>query len=235
MKKLVLIFSLLLFPLFAIADDAFYSMDTDEYSKLFEEGFFNDEEIVENEYEIKKPSIKKKKIEEKNAIYLDNKPIELKVEKSSTVAPYKETYKGNSAKNEFYKSDKFTIFSNSSLETNKYMKNDFKSTMNASYKLNNAIDLNAGHEVWYVNSDATMGDRKIYINPKLNVTDNLYLDYKGKYNEINKNVEQEVGLNYKPKILKDSASFGVSAGTTTNEHNDTHSGKVKFTTDFYLF
>lgn len=233
MKKIIILSLFFLFSSFAFAKDDNYYNDKDLNESLSKEGFFVDEDVSENE--IKKPFVKNKANEEKNSIYLDNKTIELKVEKNNIIAPYKETYKKGSAKNEFYKTDKFTVFSDSSIETNKYMKNDFKSTINANYKLNNAIDLNAGHEVWYVNSDATLGDRKIYVNPRLNVTDNMYLDYKGKYNEINKNVEQEVGLNYKPKILKDSASFGVSAGTTTNEQNDTHSSKVKFTTDFYLF
>lgn len=238
MKKILILLLFLITPLAVCADDSFYSMSIEEYSRLFEAGLLDDDEdedIESEDIQEKKPVLKKKNKTDNDAIKLDNAPIELKIKKNGEIPVYKETYKGESAKNSLFESDKFKIYSDSSKELNKYMHNDLKTTMNATYKINNALDLNAGHEVWYVNQDATLGAKKVYINPRLNLTKRFYLDYTGKFNETNKDIEQEVGVNYKPKIFKDAASFGVKAGTTINDQKETQTGKLKFTTDFYLF
>ena len=197
----------------------------EEYEKMFEMGFFEDEESVDTEEEQAiKPHLKEKaNLEGKDVIKPEFKELKLKTGKADNIDVYKEEYKRESGRNDLVKNGKFTVYSESTKENrDQCMKTDLKSTVNASYKVNKNVDLRAGQEVWYV-------------NPRLNVTDNMYLDYTGKYNESNKNLEQEVGVNVKPKVFKDNASFGVKAGTTINEEGETQSQKLKFTTDFYLF
>ena len=216
-------------PSYSIDENGF--MDIDEYSRLFEEGEFEEEEEVEFQ-----PVQKEKLNYDKNdVIKPDSTPYELKVQKTAPVNIYKVEYKEQNAKNELLKTKRLNIYSDGKGELSDYMTKQLKTSVNANYKVNKFFDLNAGHETLYVNPNANLGSRKLYVNPKLKLSKEIYLDYTGKFNETNENIEQEVGLNFKPKFLKDSASFGLKAGSTMNKEGETQSQKVKFTSDFYLF
>ena len=213
-------------PSFSIEQDG--TMTIEEYARYLEAGFMDDEEENEEDEEYEEYST------EDEAIRPDSTPVKLRAEKSDVIETYKQVYMNENTKNELLKMGNLTIFSENKGELSDYMTKQLKSSMNAKYKLNKFIDLNAGHETWYVNPDATLGARKLYFNPRLNLTKNLYFDYTGKFNEVNKNIEQEVGFNFKPKFLKDNASFGVKAGSVMNSSGETQSQKIKFTSDFYF-
>ena len=236
MKKTVIILAFIfgiLTPVYA--GDDFYDMSIEEYSKYFELGLTDEDDAEHHdEFEAKKPVLKSK-ANDSEVIKSEIKPIELKIERKAEVAPYRETKPSESSRNELVKTEKLTIFSDTKSELSDYMTNNIKSSVNASYKVNKAVDFKMGQEVWYVNPDASLGARKLYINPRLNLSKTVYMDFTGKYDERSKDIEQEIGINYKPKVFKDNASFGIKAGSKTNEQKDIQSGKLKFTTDWYVF
>jgi len=220
-------------PSYSIEQDG--TMTIEEYAFYLESGFMEDEEEEEiiPEFQIKEKESEKYNSEDE--IKPDSFPVKLKAGKSNVIESYKKVYEEEKTKNEFFKRGKLTVFSDNKGELSDYMTKELKTSINANYKLNKLIDINAGHETRYVNPDATLGARKFYFNPRLNLSKNLYFDYTGKFSETNKNVEQEVGLNFKPKFLHDSASFGIKAGSTINSEGENQSRKVKFTSDFYIF
>ncbi len=247
MKKLYLIFTIFLIGIFncgaAIAFDDSSYMSLEEYERFFELGFFdetppddikNEEEnaIQEKTGELK---LKEKFDLESDVITLEEQPFKLNAGKTDFLDSYREVFKIEDSKNELLKTGNLTLFSDTTKELSDYMTNNYKSSMNMNYNVNNAVSLRAGQEIWYVNPDASLGSKKLYVNPSLNLTDNFSMGYTGRYNMTTKNIEQEVGLKYKPKLFKDSASFGVSASTVINENNQVQSKKVKFSTDLYFF
>ena len=234
MKKLIIIFILLALGLPVYSNDNFYDMSIEEYSKYFEAGYdFDDEEKSDSEEFVPKEK-EKIDLEGKDVIKLNNTPIELKINQNLNIEPYEETFIQKNGKNEMFKTERLTLFSDTSKELSNYMTKNLKTSVNAHYRLNDTFDLKAGHEIWYVNPNASLGAKKVYINPRLNLSDSFYLDFLESYNEKNKNVEQEFGVNYMPKLFNNNASFGVKAGSTTNQ-GQLQSKKVKFSTDLYIF
>ncbi len=239
MKKfLILIITFFLGTLssFAYSTDEDGFMTLDEYSRYFEGGFEEDEECepIEEEYE---PSKLKDRIDYngQDVVKLEVPSIQLRVEKVEFLDPYRQVFQEPVTKNDLLKVGKLTIFSDSKKELSDYMTDNLKTTMNASYKVNDVLDIRGGQEIWYVNPNARLGAKKVYFNPRLNITNSCYLDYISRYNERNRNLEQEVGLNYKPRIFNDNASFGIKAGTIINDNHEIQSQKLKFSTDWYIY
>lgn len=200
-----------------------------------EDGFMEDENETIQEPVFK--LLEKEKIETENAeiITTKNAPVKLNIERLHFLDSYKEFFSAPDAKVDLYSANGFTLFSDGKKELSDYMTDNFKSTMNASYIVNETWSLRAGHEIWYVNPNASVGARKFYFNPRLNLTKNCYFDYVSKYNQTSKNIEQEVGFNYKPKLFREAASFGIKASTVIDsDTNEFKSKKIKFSTDFYL-
>lgn len=226
MKKIFLIIIMLLSfsPVFSMDDSSYMSLE--EYEKFFELG-------LTEQPETQKPKLKEKI--DHDVIRLTDEPIKLNIEKTSIFAPYKESYKEENAKTELFKTEKFKLYSEGTKELSDYMTNNLKTTVNATYAFNDVFSVKTGHETWYVNPDASLGSKKFYFNPRLNLNEKVYLDYISKFNQTNKNIEQEVGVNYKPSLFKDNASFGVKATTVFNSDNEVQSRRLKFSTDFYLF
>ncbi len=238
MIKKILFFIILVFAFVQIPcsckglDDTSY-MSLDEYSNLFE--MYDDDNDIQTQDEFK-PGLKEKlNLTGKDVISPDAAPIELHLEKNEIFTPIKEVYEPVSSSHEIFSEGKFSIFSQNSKEMSDYMTTDWKSSANASYSFNKNFTLNAGQETKYVNPDASLGSRKLYVNPHFNLTDRVYLDYTGRYNQNNGNIEQEVGVNYKPKFLKNAANFGMKASSVSNEDNGFQSGRLKFTSDLFLF
>lgn len=239
-NKFLILLTILLFgifnPVFSIDDSSYMSID--EYSRFFEMGFMDEEEPSEEKTE--EPFVPKLKekfdLDGKEVIGLEEAPVKLNIERVEFLDPYREVFQPPKSRNDLFKRDKFTLFSDGSKELSDYMTNNFKSTMNISYDLNDTLMLRAGHETWYVNPNASVGAKKFYFNPRVNLTDRCYLDYISRYNQTSKNIEQEVGLNYRPKLFKDAASFGIKASTVIdNETHEVQSGKLKFSTDLYIY
>lgn len=233
---IILMLGALLSPSFAQDNSSYMSLD--EYSRFFEIGFMDEETRQEEPEEDKFAPVLKEKIDLNGAdvIGLETEPVKLRIEKLNFLDPYREVFQTPDARVNLLKTEKFTLFSDGKKELSDYMTNNFKSTMNMSYDCNKLLSLRAGYEVWYVNPNASVGAKKVYFNPRVNLTDRLFLDYVSKYNQTSENIEQEVGFNYSPKIFKDAASFGIKAsGVINSETNELQSKKLKFTTDFYIY
>lgn len=226
-------------PSFAIDDSSYMSID--EYSRFFELGLLDEEnkeeENTQDAKETFKPQLKEKiDLDGDDVIGIElGEPLKINIEKTGFFDTYKEEYKEEDAKNSLFETEKFSIFSDSSKELSSYMTNNLKSTFNAKYDFNDNLSLKAGHEAWYVNPDATIGSKKFYINPRINLTERFYLDYTGRFNQTTENIEQEVGVKYRPRIFKDTAEFGVQATTIMNNDNQVQSKRLKFTTDLYIY
>lgn len=167
-------------------------------------------------------------------IFLEGESLKLNLEKSLP-----KTYKESLQKEESGLSLDFgalNIFTNSKTELNDYMVNDYKTTTGATLNPNGRLSLTGGMEVKYQNPDASINSKKFYVTPNLRLTENVSLTFANKFNHDSKVYENEVGLQYSPKFLKNYAegAFGVSAGTVFDEE-EIKSQKLKFTTDFYLF
>lgn len=239
-NKIVLSFLIILFgifnPSFAIDDSSYMSLD--EYATFFELGIVDDvqfdEEVIQDEPFV--PKLKEKfNLEKGDVIGVEEEPIKLQIEKEAFLEPYKEVFIEPDSKYNILETNKFSLFSDGSKEQSNYMTNYFKSTINASYDFNNKFSLYAGHETWYVNPNASLGARKFFFNPRYNLTDSFYIDYAGKYNHSSKYIEQEVGLNFKPKKLNDAAKFGLKATSITNDNKQIQTQRLKFETDWYLY
>lgn len=218
-----------IFLIFIIFSGFFFPSYSEEY------GFMENEKAEE---EIGFQFLKKEKIETENAetITVQSSPIKLNIEKVRFLDSYSEVFNPLDARADLYKTERLTLFSDGKKELSDYMTDNFKSTMNMSYKINEDLTLRAGHEVWYVNPNASIGAKKFYFNPRINLAKNCYLDYVSKFNQTSKNFEHEVGFNYKPGLFKDAASFGLKASATIDsDTNELKSKKLKFSTDFYLF
>ena len=219
-------------------DDSSY-MSIDEYSQFFELGFFDEapqtNEAFEEQEETFTPKLKEKVDLESDVITLDKEPIKLQVGKTEFLESYKEAFRKEESKNELLKSGSLSIFSDTTEEQSSYMTNNYKSSMNLRYDLNKNMAVQAGQEIWYVNPDASLGSKKFYINPSVNIGKGVFLNYTGRYNQTSRNIEQELGVNYKPSVFKDAASFGVSASTIMNTDKEVQSGRLKFSTDLYIY
>ena len=219
-------------------DDSSY-MSIDEYSKFFELGFFDEapqtNEEFEEQEEIFTPKLKEKVDLTGDVITPDKEPIKLQVGKTEFLESYKEAFREEESKNELLKAGSLSIFSDTTEEQSSYMTNNYKSSMNMKLDLNKNMTVQAGQEIWYVNPDASLGSKKLYINPSLNLGKGVSLNYTGRYNQTSRNIEQELGVNYKPSIFKDAASFGVSASTIMNTDKEVQSGRLKFSTDLYIY
>lgn len=243
MKKTLIIF-LMLTGLFCSQNSAFSTDDSsymsiDEYSQFFELGFFDEapqtNEAFEEQEEIFTPKLKEKVDLTGDVITPDKEPIKLQVGKTEFLESYKEAFKEEESKNELLKAGKLSIFSDTTEEQSSYMTNNYKSSMNMKLDLNKNMTVQAGQEIWYVNPDASLGSKKFYINPSFYLGKGVSLNYTGRYNQTSRNIEQELGLNYKPSIFKDAASFGVSASTIMNTDKEVQSGRLKFSTDLYIY
>lgn len=227
-------------PVYSIDD--FQYMSIDEYSKFFELGFFDDTkqtDFDESNTEIREekftPKLKEKVDITSDVIELERQPVKLNIGKTEFLDSYKEVFKEQTGRNELLKTGNLTLFSDTTEELSNYMTINYKSSMNMKLHLNKNMALQAGQEIWYVNPDASLGSKKFYVNPSLKLGGGVSLNYTGRYNQTSKNIEQEVGLNYSPKLFKDNAKFGVSASTIINDNNEVQSKKIKFSTDLYIF
>lgn len=222
-------------PLFAIDDTSYMSLD--EYSRFFELGVIDEEKAAEEKEEPFKPQLKEKiDLEGEDVIGIElGELLKINIEKTGFFDTYTKEYEQETAKHNIVQTDKFSIFSDSTKELSSYMTHNLKSSFNAKYDFNDNLSLKAGHESWYVNPDATIGSKKFYINPRVYLTDRFYLDYTGRFNQTTKNIEQELGVNYRPRIFNDSAAFGVQASTIMNNNNQIQSQRLKFTTDLYIY
>lgn len=237
-NKIILSFLIILLgifnPSFAIDDSSYMSLD--EYSQFFELGIIDDEVEETTNGTTYTPKLKEKLIvNEKDVIGVDEEPIKLQVEKEVFLEPYKEIFITPDSKYNILETERFSLFSNGSKELSSYMTNNFKQTVNASYDLSDKVSLYAGHETWYVNPNASLGARKFFFNPRLNLTESFYVDYAGKYNHSSKYIEQEVGLNFKPKKLHDTAKFGLKATSIMNDNKQVQTKRLKFETDLFIY
>ncbi len=235
----ILIFLLVLF--FALPA---YSLDDnirpfEDYNWEMEYGFEledREEEVLKEEtYEIE-PEITLNSKNDNSKTYDNNSNVQkLKIEKVEYVDKLRETFRPQKTVDELYNDGKLKIYGEGKKELSDYMTDNFKSSLGLTYSLSKHIDISAGQENTYVNPDATLGSRKFYFNPRINFTEDFYIDYSTRYDAISDNFEQEVGINYKPKIFHDNTKFAVKASETINrETGMKKSNSLKFSTDFYF-
>ncbi len=233
---LFIIFFLTTVPSFSLDDSSYMSLD--EYEKLFELGFMDEDEINEDKSEDTFELKKKENINYKadDVIVPDiSSGTKLKIEKTDFLEPYREVFKNQETGFELLKGKNLKIYSDNSKEMSDYMTNNLKTTTNLSFDVTKYLTLKTGYENWYVNPNASIGAKKFFFNPKLKLTESFYLDYISRYNCTSKNYESELGLNYKPRFFKDTANFSIKASSVINQNNETQSSRLKFTSDWYIF
>jgi hypothetical protein len=131
----------------------------------------------------------------------------------------------------YFKSGNFSIigYSKKGYDTDTLVSN-LRQTTELKYS-KQYFELSSGYQNKYQVSNTDHSTQYLYFNPKIKM--GPFSVAFGNY-AIPKSREfyQEVGLNYKSKLLK-GASFNVLGGTTLKE-GEISSQKLRFTTDFYL-
>lgn len=126
----------------------------------------------------------------------------------------------------------FSVSSTSKKSKNDYMNETLKQRTEAKYE-KKYFEISTGMETKYENTDASKNSQNVFLSPKLKVGDQFSVLFNNKVSPTGSTVEQEVGINYKPKLLENS-TFGVS-GSTVFKNGVESSQKMRFNSDFYLW
>lgn len=164
-------------------------------------------------------------------IFIESESLKLNLDKSLPKT-YIESYKAPETGLEIKKAG-ISLFSNSDKNLDDYMTEYYKSTTGATLNPEGRLSLTGGMEIKYQNPDASINSKKLYITPRLKLSEEIFVTFANKFNQDSKIYENEFGLKYAPKYFKNS-NFGITAGTVFDEET-IKSQNLKFSTDFFLF
>ena len=169
------------------------------------------EEIIENNYE----------------------PFKLHIESFDNIGKYKESYKQEDSKIIIPISERFSYTTDLSKKKNKYNSQDYKILAGAEYMLFDFLSFSGGLETNYRGLDQNPNSRKLYLTPKIILSDKVSIVFPNKYNIHSSSTDHDIGVNVSPFKSK-FMDFGVYGGITR-----TSAGKVtesiNFSTNWYLF
>lgn len=130
------------------------------------------------------------------------------------------------------KKGNFSISSTSRKANNDYMKEILRQRTEAKYE-RKIFEVTGGLETKYENHDASKNSQSLFFAPKIKFNDQFSFMLSNKTNPTGTVVEQEFGLNYRPKLFENS-TFGVTGGTVFKNGVET-SQKMRFSSDFFLW
>ncbi len=232
MKKL---FKVLLFLLvgvcFALPGFTADLLEDEVYVWTFE---YDDETITPDEEiaEIFTPvAIKEEILDE---IFLDNKvKLKYKTNIVPTVKPFVyNLQKDTTASGLNVKRGDFLFSSSSQKAKNDYFTDSLHQRTEARF-LKKSFEVATGFETKYDNADASTSSQKLYLAPKINLSDEVSFIFNNKVDPTSTTLEQEVGVSFKPKILPNSV-FKLMGGATV-QNGVEKSQKVRFNTDLFLW
>ena len=253
----------LIVALFLFVPNSLAQSNKPENDYLYSEAYFDyliecasldrQEEIENKKLEEKelqkamKKEAKNKKNEEKqieisladNVVYVneDNEeeitPFKLRIQNTASAKKYSETFKKEDSKIIIPVGNKFSFIHDTSKSRNKYSSTDYKILAGAEIQPFKFLNIAGGVETNYRDIDQNPASRKLYITPKLKITDKINLIFPNKYNISSGATDHDIGLNISPFKSK-SFDFGVYSGLTKNSSGKT-TQSVNFSTNIYLF
>ena len=256
--KTVLIFSLC-FMQFAAADNS-SQKETYKNDYLYSQEYFeyliecasiekqNKEEELKAQKKIEEKELKKAKKEGSSeeeiipfeeeilveGIIQDNyEPFKLHIESFDETNKYKESYKKEDTKILIPINEKFSYMTDTIRSRSKYNSQDYKILAGAEYYVFDFLSFAGGLETNYRGLDQNPNSRKLFVTPKLKLSDKVSIIFPNKINIHTSSTDHDIGLNISPFKSK-FMDFGVYGGITK-----TSSGKVSesinFSTNWYLF
>ena len=256
-KKTVLIFCFLLLPL-SFADDNLQN-ESNKNDYLYSQEYFDyliecasvdkqqEEERIKAEKKQAEKDLKKQKNVEahdetelyqeeilaEEFILEDDEPFKLHIESYDNINKYKESYKQQNTKLIVPINKKISYSTELKTSRNKYNSQDYKVLSGVEYSMFDFLSFSGGIETNYRGFDQNPNSRKIYITPKIILSDSVSITFPNKYNILTNSTDHDIGLNISPFKSK-FMDFGVyGALTRTSAGKVTES--INFSTNFYLF
>ena len=175
--------------------------------------------------------------EEENApIYLDLIELENPEEHSIKKSIWKKIdvfhlHSNNDTNEKYYENGSFSIIGSSKKgHDSDTLVSNLRQTTELKYNTK-FFELSSGYQTKYQSVNAYNSTEYLFLNPKIKAG-RFSLAFGNWATPRSKEFYQEIGLNYKSKLLK-GASFNIMGGTTLKE-GEVSSQKLRFTTDFYL-
>ena len=131
------------------------------------------------------------------------------------------------------KNGNFSLSSTSRKTKNDRLENALNQRTEARYSRKH-FEVATGYETKYDNPDASRGSQNVFLAPKINLSKEVSVIFNNRVDSSGTNFEQEIGLNFKPKLLPNS-TFGVTGGTTFKNDSNERTQKVRFNTDLLLW
>ena len=161
------------------------------------------------------------------------KPFQLRIEESSEIEVYGETFKKPETKIIIPTSDKFAFTYNTTQYVNKNYTDGRKIISGVEFTPFANLNFSTGVETNYRDVDHNPLSRKIYFSPSLKINDYLTVSFLNKYNFNNSSSDHDIGLYFSPFKTK-PIDFKVFTGIT-NERSGVQSQSASFYTNFYFF
>ena len=160
-------------------------------------------------------------------------PFKLKIEETSKVGVYSETFKQPETKIIIPTSDNLSFTYGTTQYINKNYTDGRRITTGVEYSLFGNLKFATGLETNYRDVDHNPLSRKAYFTPTYRLNDYLAVSFLNKYNFNNYSSDHDIGLYITPFKTK-AIDFKAFAGLT-NEHSGAQSHSASFYTNFYFF
>ena len=190
-------------------------------------------ELEEKELELQQENNEITAFEFGNEIEEEYAPFKLKIEQSSQVEKYSETFKKPETKIIIPTSDNFSFTYNTMQYVNKNYTDGRRISSGIEYTPFKSLTFSTGIETNYRDVDHNPLSRKFYFTPSFKINDYLTISFLNKYNFNNYSSDHDIGLYIAPFKTK-AIDFKVFAGIT-NEHIGTQSQSASFYTNFYFY
>lgn len=212
---------------------------------LYSEAYFdyliecaNEKAIEEKNLALKKETEEKTEENEITAFEFDeitnqNEPFKLRIEETSAVSKYSETFKKPETKIVIPTSEKFSFIYNTSQYINKNYTDGRRITSGIEFTPIKKLNLAAGIETNYRDVDQNPLSRKIYFSPSIKINEYLTISFLNKINMQTHSSDHDLGLYVSPFKTK-AIDFKIFTGFT-NESSGTNSQSASFYTNFYFF
>ena len=236
-KKLFIFFILF----FCVATNSLMAEEQQNEVQQFVFAIDDADEVVEGSVEIneQKPflgdyiEVKDENLDEDILLQTDFSPT-YRVNQIKKVSTYQKTLDMPQAEDMVLGSDKFGISSKSTQYNdtdtlNKKLRQELGATVRGKY-----LSLTGGLETTYDTTNVSSASRGAFITPSIRLGERASISFKNKISgqRLNK-YEPMVGIDYKPKLIKNS-SVWMGAGATILDNN-MQSQSLNLRTNFYVF
>lgn len=160
-------------------------------------------------------------------------PFRLRIEESSKVGAYGETFKKPQTKIIIPVGDKLSFTYNTLQYINKNYTDGRRIVSGVEYSPFKNLTFATGVETNYRDVDHNPLSRKAYFTPSLKINDYLSISFLNKYNFNSYSSDHDIGLYLAPFKTK-AIDFKMFAGLT-NEHSGAQSQSASFYTNFYFY